>query len=108
MTKNLTSGIRILVKHKLGKKKVLAEPLIQCPKCDRKLLDNSGLAGHLRLAHNINVGRKEELKQLTSKLELTLKELADLKANVMPKNKIYACPKCNAGIWGGDFKVVSS
>jgi len=88
-------------------KEPIQEPLIQCSKCDKKFLDKSGLAGHLRLSHGIRVGPKEELKQLKSKLEAALKENADLKKNSIPKDKLYACPKCNGGFMGFDFKMVS-
>lgn len=88
-------------------KRATKEPLINCPKCDKKFLDSSGLAGHLRLTHGIRVGPKEELRQLKSKLESVLRNPVDHK-ECISKKQILKCPKCKQASWAYEMVEVAS
>lgn len=77
-----------------------------CSICGKEFF-GQGFGGHMWNQHQTKVGPKAELKQLKSELEVALKQLEDLKKNSVPKDKIYACPKCNSGIRGFDFKAVA-
>lgn len=79
----------------------------KCSFCGKEFF-GQGYGGHMWNKHQQKVGPKIELKQAKSNLEAVLKELTELKKNFMPKDKIYACPKCNAGIIGFDFKMVNT
>ena len=89
----------------MKRKRVTKEQLVSCSHCAKEFKSSAGLAGHLRLSHNIRVGPKEELKQLKSKLETVLRNPADHK-DCISKKQILKCPKCKQASWGYEMAAV--
>ncbi|MBA7541430.1 hypothetical protein ES705_33743 [subsurface metagenome] len=42
---------------------------LECEKCDRTFKNRRALAGHMRLAHNVLMGEKQEIKDQLTRLE---------------------------------------